>query len=186
MLIRTTHIFIAILFLAVGAAEAVKQPAVATVAYTVVPTMTPPAIDGKLNDEVWKHATFLHLFDFLASTTDAKIKADPATRFAISADDKHLYVGFHCEDTNVKKLVKTVTTRDGKLWNGDNVEIFLNFDRSGHSFGRVMLGASGALFDAAYLQYGLKEHRWFDVKGLEGATDIQANHWSGELAIPLA
>ena len=186
MLIRTTHIFIAILFLAVGAAEAVKQPAGATVAYTVVPIMTPPAIDGKLNDEVWKHATFLHLFDFLASTTDAKIKADPVTKFAISADDKHLYVGFHCQDTNVKKLVKTVTTRDGKLWNGDNVEIFLHFDRGGHSFGRVMLGASGALFDAAYLQYGLKEHRWYNVKGLEGATDIQADHWSGELAIPFA
>ncbi|MDA0723800.1 MAG: hypothetical protein O3A82_05785 [Verrucomicrobia bacterium] len=54
------------------------------------------AIDGKLNDEIWKHATFLHLFDFLASTSDVEIKAD----------------------------------------------------RGAHSFGRIMLGASGTLFDA--------------------------------------
>jgi hypothetical protein len=54
------------------------------------------AIDGKLNDEIWKHATFLHLFDFLASKSDVEIKAD----------------------------------------------------RGAHSFGRIMLGASGTLFDA--------------------------------------
>ena len=155
-------------------------------AYTVVPTETPPVIDGKLDDEVWKTARFTHLYDFLASTTEAKVKADPGTTFAISADDKQIYIAFRCQDTNVGKLNKSITERDGKLWNGDNVEVFLNFDRSGHSFGRVMLGASGALFDAAYLQYGLKEQRWFNIKGLAGATNIQSDHWTGEIAIPFA
>jgi hypothetical protein len=143
-------------------------------------------IDGKLDDEVWENATFTYLYDFLASTKEARVKADPATTFAISADDKQLYVAFRCQDTNVSKLRKNVTTRDGKIWNGDNVEIFLNFDRPGHTFRRVMLGASGAVFDAAYLQYGLKEHRWFDIKGLAGATNIQTDHWTGEIAIPFA
>ena len=155
-------------------------------AYTVIPIKQPPVIDGKLDDEVWENATFTYLYDFLASTKEARVKADPATTFAISADDKQLYVAFRCQDTNVSKLIKNVTTRDGKIWNGDNVEIFLNFDRPGHTFRRVMLGASGALFDAAYLQYGLKEHRWFDIQGLAGATNIQANHWTGEIAIPFA
>ena len=118
-------------------------------AYTVVPIKQPPVIDGKLDDEVWENATFTHLYDFLASTKEARVKADPATTFAISADDKQLYVAFRCQDTNVSKLIKNVTTRDGKIWNGDNVEIFLNFDRPGHTFRRVMLGASGAVFDAA-------------------------------------
>ena len=126
-------------------------------AYTVVPTTNPPVIDGKLDDEVWENSTFAHLYDFLASTTEARVKADPGTTFAISADEKQIYVAFRCQDNNVSKLVKSVTTRDGKLWNGDNVEIFLNFDRTGHTFGRVMLGASGALFDAASLQYGLSK-----------------------------
>ena len=155
-------------------------------AYTVVPTRQPPVIDGILNDEVWKTAQFTHLYDFLASTTESRVKADPATTFAISADDKQLYVAFRCQDTHVSRLINTVTTRDGKIWNGDNVELFLNFDRPGHTFRRVMLGASGAVFDAAYLQHGLKEHRWFDIKGLTGATNIQNTHWTGELAIPFA
>ena len=155
-------------------------------AYTVVPIKKPPVIDGKLNDEAWKNATFTHLYDFLASTKEARVKADPDTTFAISADEKQLYVAFRCQDTNVSKLANSITTRDGKLWNGDNVEIFLNFDRPGHAFRRVMLGASGALFDAAYLQYGLKEHRWFNIKGLAGATSIHADHWTGEIAIPFA
>ena len=97
-------------------------------AYTVVPIKQPPVIDGKLDDEVWKNATFTHLYDFRASTKEARVKADPATTFAISADDKQLCVAFRCQDTNVSKLIKNVTTRDGKLWNGDNVEIFLNFE----------------------------------------------------------
>jgi len=155
-------------------------------AYSVVPTKKPPVIDGKLDDEVWKKATFTHLYDFRASIKEARVKADPATTFAISADDKQLYVAFRCDDTNVSKLAKSITTRDGKLWNGDNVEVFLNFDRPGHTFRRVMLGASGAVFDAAYLQYGLKEHRWFDIKGLAGATNMQPDHWTGEIAIPFA
>jgi len=155
-------------------------------AYTVVPTKKPPVIDGRLDDDVWKNATFTQLYDFLASTKEARVKADPATTFAISADNKQLYVAFRCQDTNVSKLVQNVTTRDGKLWNGDNVEIFLNFEGPGHTFRRVMLGASGAVFDAAYLQYGLKEHRWFDIKGLAGATNIQTGHWTGEIAIPFA
>ena len=155
-------------------------------AYTVAPTKKAPVIDGKLDDTVWAGARFTHLYDFLASTTEKKIIADPSTTFAISADDKQLYVAFRCQDTNVDKLEKGITTYDGKIWNGDNVEIFLNFDRDGHSFGRVILGASGALFDAAYLQYGLKEQRWFNIKGLAGATDIQEDHWTGEIAIPFA
>ncbi|MCS5631532.1 MAG: alpha/beta fold hydrolase [Pirellulaceae bacterium] len=155
-------------------------------AYIVVPTKKPPVIDGKLDDDVWENAIFTHLYDFLASTKEAKIKADPATTFAISADNKQLYVAFRCQDTNISKLVQNVTTRDGKLWNGDNVEIFLNFEGSDHTFRRVMLGASGAVFDAAYLQYGLKEHRWFDIQGLAGGTNIQPDHWTGEIAIPFA
>jgi len=162
------------------------SPVIAGPAYTVVPTTKPPVIDGKLDDDVWGTATFTHLYDFMDSTKDARIKADPVTTFSISADSKYLYVAFRCQDTNVSGLVQDITTRDGKLWNGDNVEIFLNLDRSGHTFRRVMLGASGAVFDAAYLQYGLKEHRWFDIKGLTGATDIQSDHWTGEIAIPFA
>ena len=100
-------------------------------AYTVVPIKQPPVIDGKLDDDVWKNATFTYLYDFLDSTKEARVKADPATTFAISADDKQLYVAFRCQDTNVSKLIKNVTTRDGKLWNGDNVEIFLNFEGHG-------------------------------------------------------
>jgi dienelactone hydrolase len=49
-----------------------------------------------------------------------------------------------------------------------------------------MLGASGALFDAAYLQRGLREHRWYTIKGLAGATDIKSDRWTGEIAIPFA
>jgi len=155
-------------------------------AYTVVLTKEPPAIDGKLDDTIWKQARFTHLNDFLASTKEDKTTADPATSFAISADEKHLYFAFRCKDTDVHKLHKSIETRDGKIWNGDNVEIFFNCDRSGHCFERVMLGASGALFDAAYLQYGLKEHRWFNIEGLAGAVDIQADSWTGEVAIPFA
>jgi hypothetical protein len=36
------------------------------------------------------------------------------------------------------------------------------------------------------LQYGLKEHRRFHLKGLDGATNIQVDERTGEIAIPFA
>ncbi|MCJ8330836.1 MAG: hypothetical protein HRT89_19570 [Lentisphaeria bacterium] len=155
-------------------------------AYTVLHADAAPVIDGKLNDKVWKKARFTSLFDITTSTKAKKIKATPGTEFAVSADAKHIYLAFRCQDDNTAKLNKKYTTHDSKIWNGDNVEFFLNYDRGGHSFIRIMIGPTGALFDAAYFQHGLKEHRWFNIKGLSGATHIEADIWTGEIAIPFA
>ena len=83
-------------------------------AYTVVPTKTPPTIDGKIDDAVWQAAKFTELYAFVPLTEQKKTKADPATTFALSADSKNLYVAFRCMDPDMGKLKKIVTERDGK------------------------------------------------------------------------
>ena len=84
-------------------------------AYTVVPTKTPPTIDGKIDDAVWQSAKFTELYAFVPLTEQKKTKADPATTFALSADNKNLYVAFRCMDPEMGKLKKIATERDGKV-----------------------------------------------------------------------
>jgi len=49
-----------------------------------------------------------------------------------------------------------------------------------------MLSVTGAIYDSSYLQYGLLQHGWFNIKGVKGATRINKDHWIAELAIPFA
>ena len=154
-------------------------------AYTVVPTKTPPIIDGKIDDAVWQAAEFTELYAFVPLTEQKKIKADPATTFALSADSKNLYVAFRCMDPDMGKLKKTVTERDGKVYRDDYVEIFMDFDGDKRHLARIILSAGGVLFDSAYMQRGLSSSGG-NYKGLQGKISLEADQWTGELLIPFA
>ncbi|NQZ68109.1 MAG: dienelactone hydrolase family protein [Lentisphaeria bacterium] len=157
-------------------------------AYTVVPTKKAPVIDGKLNDAVWKKAKFQTMYAFASLEEQKRSKAIPGTRFAISADTKNLYVAYKCEDPHINRLKKKRTAYDSYTWDDDSVELFVDFDNTKHRFARIALSVTGAIYDNAYLQYGLKDIQWkfFNIRGIKGAANIQKDGWTGELSIPFA
>src|SRR5207253_11323560 len=60
----------------------------------------PPAIDGKLEDEVWKQA--VKLKDFYQTTPGDNIAPSQSTEVFLGYDSKFLYVAFHCYDEPAK------------------------------------------------------------------------------------
>lgn len=88
------------------------------VSYRCPKVCTPPAIDGKLDDEAWKIAPPIRL---VLSTT-----GEPATKKTIARmcwDDSCLYVSFDCDDADVWG---TYTKRDDPIYNEEVCEVFVS------------------------------------------------------------
>src|SRR5262252_11208549 len=54
----------------------------------------PPVIDGKLDDEVWKHAAVLK--DFYQVQPGDNIAPSKPTEVFLGYDSKFIYIAFHC------------------------------------------------------------------------------------------
>src|SRR5258708_19744707 len=82
----------------------------------------PPVIDGKLDDEVWKHAVVLK--DFLQTYPGDNIAPSKPTEMMIGYDARTFYMAFHCYD-EPDKVRATVAKRD-HVFGEDNVRVFLD------------------------------------------------------------
>lgn len=81
-------------------------------------TETPPVIDGKLDDAVWKKAERSSSFRDLIHGTKTHLD----TRAAVTWDDEYLYVGYWIEEPDVKA---TLTQRDAPIYEDNDVELFI-------------------------------------------------------------
>lgn len=84
---------------------------------------TPPVIDGKLDDEVWKQATVLK--DFSQTNPGDNTAPSYPTEALIGYDSGHLYLGFHAHD-DPAKVRATIAKRDNVLGTDDSVRILLD------------------------------------------------------------
>lgn len=82
-------------------------------------TTGPIKVDGILNEDSWKKAPTA---DFWLMGNSFK-KATQNTTAKLCWDDKYLYVGFECADTNI---YTRYTQHDDALFNDDAVEAFIN------------------------------------------------------------
>ncbi|MDT7605449.1 MAG: hypothetical protein QOF61_3446 [Acidobacteriota bacterium] len=82
----------------------------------------PPAIDGKLDDEAWKHAAVLK--DFYQINPGDNITPSKPTEVLIGYDARFLYFAFHCFD-EPDKVRATVAKRD-EVFGEDNVRLYLD------------------------------------------------------------
>ena len=82
----------------------------------------PPAIDGKLDDEVWKQA--VKLKDFYQTSPGDNIAPSQATEVFLGYDTKFLYVAFHCYD-DPSRVRANIAKRDD-IFNDDYVGMLLD------------------------------------------------------------
>lgn len=83
---------------------------------------TPPVIDGKLDDEVWKRAIVLK--DFYQTNPGDNIAPSKPTVVMMGYDGKKLYFAFHAYD-DPEKIRATIAKRDD-IFGEDNVRVFLD------------------------------------------------------------
>jgi len=96
---------------------------------TIYMTDSPPEIDGELNDSCWKYA--VAVTDFVIY---AKVKPTTCldqTIVHICYDKNALYVAYENAESKTSSYKVDETQRDGKVWEDDEDELFLdtNLDR---------------------------------------------------------
>jgi len=149
----------------------------------------PIAIDGRLDEPTWRAADVMAL-----SLTDTGAKPRLGTVVRTLWDDRYLYVGFHCVDTDVWA---TMAGRDMPLWEEEVVEIFLDDDRDGIGYFELVCNPLGALVDVFCLheRHGtrFKALRDWNADGVLVAVtvdgdptrrDTRDRSWTAEWAIP--
>ncbi len=138
----------------------------------------PPAIDGKLDDEVWKQAAVFK--DFYQVNPGDNIAPSKPTEAFIGYDSKFLYLAFHCYD-EPDKVRGTVAKRD-QIFGEDNVRVFLdtfNDQRKAYILGWNPLGVQqdGIMTEGQGQDYSV------DIV-MESKGQITSDGWVVEVAIP--
>src|SRR6266550_8064029 len=138
----------------------------------------PPVIDGKLDDEVWKHAVVLK--DFYQVQPGDNIAPSQRTEVMLGFDPKFLYVAFHCYD-DPSKVRATIAKRDN-IFDDDYVGILFDTfhdQRKAYEFNFNPLGvqADGIWTD------GQNEDFNPDIV-MESKGMLTSDGWTVEVAIP--
>jgi hypothetical protein len=142
-------------------------------------------IDGKLDENCWKNATFYGNFiqHYPYDTSIAEVQ----TKFSLCNDEKYLYAAFICENRdNHKPFVVNNLKRDFSILTNDAVVLSLSpflDGQNGFSFGVTPHNAqregsieNGGLFGVSTAW----DQVWFSE------TQISDSFWVAEMAIPLA
>lgn len=137
-----------------------------------------PVIDGKLDDEIWKHATLLK--DFYQVQPGDNIAPSKPTEVMLGYDSKFIYVAFHCYD-EPDKVRATIPKRDN-IFDDDYVGILFdtfNDKRKAYEFDFNPLGvqADGIWTD------GQNEDFNPDIV-MESKGILTTDGWTVEAAIP--
>ncbi len=156
-----------------------------------------PQIDGELTDACWQEAA-AHLGKFRLG-----LSALPArhTREAWATyDDQFLYLGVKlAREPGTQLRVLTHQPDNPRIWNDDELEVFLDPFNTGTEYYQLIMNSEGVLFDAAHSYKVVpdpggvgptdtKLERETEVawsSGLVRAVAIHDEYWSAEMALPL-
>lgn len=148
------------------------------------------AVDGRLDEPDWRAAEPAPLV-----LTDTGEAPKLSTEVRALWDDKHLYVGFRCEDTDVWA---TMTGHDQPLWDEEVVEIFLDPGHVATAYFELVINPLNVLTDVFVLNRGARKllfqpMREWECAGIIHAVTVDGDparrgtadrSWSVECAIP--
>mgnify|MGYP003670421142 CR=1 FL=1 len=180
-----TRLFVACAMLMVQAII-IAQDSTTTVPkriYTTQPLngVPSPEIDGILDDEGWDIVAWEN--DFIEQRPDENTPPDHQTKFKIVYDQKFLYVGIRCLDSEPDKIVKRLSRRDG--FQGDWVAIFIDSYHDERTAFCFLTTAAGVKADFFESNNGSNEDESWNPIWYTKAK-IDAEGWSAEMKIPLS
>ncbi len=159
--------------------------------YVCLRAARPVAIDGRLDDDVWKNAAWTDNF------VDIEGAVKPAPRFATRVkmlwDDTYFYIAAELREPHVWA---TLTKHDAVIFQDPDFEVFIDPDGDNHEYYELEVNALGTewdlLLDKPYRDGGPARNEW-EIPGLKVATRVAGTlndasdkdvGWSVELAIP--
>lgn len=160
-------------------AQGARPPAGHTRSLAVPRTITPPKIDGSLDDAGWKYAA--RATDFWVSESDRA--PTEATEVLVLADKQALYFGFRCHDAKPAEIHAEQRMRDGSLDNDDHVVVELDPYHNHRQISEYAVNARGTQADA--IAGG--RARKIEWKGdWQAAAQTTPEGWTAEIRIPFA
>ena len=163
--------------------------------YTCIRAAKAPVIDGKLDDEVWQQAAPTEAFvRFDANRAEGK---PLKTTAKMAWDEGALYVAWECEDPDIWSTIKE---RDGNLWEGEVVELYVDPDGDGENYKEFEISPLNTVIDLNIPEsmdgapQNVNEARkwnatdWATAVQIEGTLDNRKDtdvRWTAETAIPL-
>ncbi len=143
--------------------------------------LSPPEIDGRLSDPVWKNAPVVT--DFIQFEPHKGSPATVRTTVWIVYDDTHIYFGFLCFDPEPEKIVLG-TRRDGLQMGTDSVCVTLDTFHDKRTAYYFRTNPLGVQHDGRVSDNGrVADTNWDGV--WKSAGTFIPEGWSAEIAIPL-
>ncbi len=144
-------------------------------------TSTPIAVDGLLDEPVWKNGNACTAF----VQEDPQPGAEPSQRseIRVAYDDDALYVGARLLDTRPDSIVARLGRRDNPSGSDAFIACFDTFrdKRTGYYFG---ISAAGTLLDGVLMNDGWDDDSWDGV--WSGRVHRNNEGWTAELRIPFS
>jgi hypothetical protein len=146
---------------------------------TAVQTPTPPLIDGRLDDAVWRAAPGVDAFTQSFPFDGAK--PSERTRLSVLYDETALYIGFDCEQIHTP-IVERLTRRDR---DSESEWVYVQIDsrNDGKSAYEFAVNIAGVLADAQIIDQTTYSWEWDE--NWEAKATRTARGWSAEIRIPL-
>ncbi len=144
-------------------------------------TTEPIVMDGRLDEPAWKDAP---VFDSFVQTFPVE-GAVPSerTEMRVLYDDHTLYIGFFCHDAQPALINRQLGRRDHPPSSSDSVQIMIDSAHDHRTAYVFQVTAGGVQLDGLQFQDTSFTEDWDAV--WEGVSEVQADGWSAELAIPL-
>ncbi len=140
----------------------------------------PPTIDGALDDPCWASAG--RIDDFVEHT---RVPGTTATTTVLACADRDaLYFGFECTEPTTDALIAHATERDGRLWEDDSVELFLDTNRDRQTYYQIIVNSRGVIFDQDTGAPGLAGPGWDGP--VTAAARVLPDRWTAEVKLEFA
>ena len=171
------------LLLLLQAAHPVSSPTPPSTSTTVRATRaaTPPVIDGRADDPVWRDAPVIS--DFLQAQPTEGAKPSERTEARVAYDSHYLYVFVRSFDQHPDSIVSLLSRRDDQTAS-DHVTILLDSyhdRRTGYEFS---VNPAGVKSDYAIYNDGTEDVAWDAIWDVATRTDSLG--WTAEYRIPLS
>ncbi len=152
--------------------------------YRVVRAAAPPVLDGRLDDACWRHACRITGFHPLGTVAGAG-RGLPATTAFITYDSGALDIGFECVEPLAAGLKAPTRPHDGRTWEDNGVEIFLNPGGDRRRYVQIAVNLAGSIMDAIANEPGAPIDMSWET-GARAAVKIGRGRWTMEVRAPFS
>jgi hypothetical protein len=147
-----------------------------------VRAVSPPVIDGRLEDEVWQRAAVAT--DFLQRSPRPGEPATERTEARVAFDHDAIYVAIRAYDSAPDSITSRLARRDANGILSDWVDVIIDSYHDRRTGYRFSVNPHGVKKDVFHFNDGNEDVSWDAVWDV--ATSIDDEGWTAEFRIPLS